>query len=698
MNYSEDEIREFVEQLKGYYNANKKRISIKKMADEIEIGKSTLEEYLYRGRLPEKNLEKIIVYLDKKDVNIENFNFTNNIKFRQERTEEKNLDKQFDENDSIFKNLLETNESIRDPVHGDITITLLEKSLINLKIFQRLRGISQLGPTHLIYPGATHSRFSHSIGTLFVAEKLVQICNKNYDSSKKEESNSSYLVEINPYAHLLIRLSALLHDLAHVPHGHILEDEGNLFPPQWENESRSKIFEKGSKIYNCIRDVIIKFKVEEGYCDNICNDLYQLLIKGEYKYPYVKDIVSNTLCADLFDYSQRDAYFCGLSERWGDRFMNYFAVLSLKKLTSDEEKSSSLFDNKNPVYKLTHDPSEGKFRFVLLTYRYEQDQMDPLGKCKDPVYKPDVISEAIDLLRKRHSLGEKVYYHRTKKAASSMLISAVASAMEEGKLNENELCKIYSDEDFIEKIMGKSKRTTHILNSYMRRNLYKPIYKISYIEEEDTNIQSKILWRTIYAKYRNRNERIKIETELEKKFELKPGSVSIYCPDKKMNRKLFKALIHLVKDYHQMEDSEVKQFRDISDISIRKEIEIIENKFKSLWSFSVFVDSEQKINPLDICNPEVLEFSQLCEDIFNLPNELTISDKSHTEIDDIFRETLIDRKAREWDEIHPDLAIPFGIVNELKASAGRPPDKTDEDKYIENQIEAKVTAFYKSRK
>jgi uncharacterized protein len=697
MNYSEDEIIDFVEQLKGYYNSNKKRISIKKMADEIEIGKSTLEEYLYRGRLPEKNLEKIIVYLDKKDVNIENFNFTNNIKFYQERTEEKNLNKQFDENDSIFNKLLETNESIRDPIHGDITITLLEKSLINLKIFQRLRGISQLGPTHLIYPGATHSRFSHSIGTLFVAEKLVQICNKNYESSKKEESNSSYLVEIKPYAHLLIRLSALLHDLAHVPNGHILEDEGNLFLPQWENETRKKLFEKGSEIYNCIRNALIKFETQEVYCDGICNDLYKLLVKEEYKYPYVKDIVSNTLCADLFDYSQRDAYFCGLSERWGDRFINYFAVLSLKELTPDEKKSSNLFDNKNPVYKLTHDTSEGKLRFVLLTYRYEQDQIDPLGKSKAPVYKPDVISEAIDLLRKRHSLGEKVYYHRTKKAASSMLISAVGSAMEEGKLNEDELFDICSDEDFINKMMGKSERTSRILNCYVRRNLYKPIYQIPYIEGEDTNIQSKILWRTIYEKYRKRNERIKIETQLENKFDLKPGSVSIYCPNKKMNRKLFKALIHLVKDSHVMEDFEVKQFRDISDISIRKEIKIIENKFKSLWSFCVYVDSKQ-INPLEINNPDVLEFSQLCEDVFNLPNELTISDKTHTESDDIFTKILIDRKARQWDEKHPDLAIPFRIVNELKASAGRPPDKSDEDKYIEHQIEAKVTEFYKSQK
>jgi len=697
MNYSENEIRELIEQLKGYYNTNKKRISIKKMADDIGIGKSTLEEYLYRGHLPKKNLEQIIIYLDKKDVNIENFNFINNNKFRQERTEKKNLDKQFDENNPIFKKLLGTNESIRDPVHGDITITLLEKSLIDLKIFQRLRGISQLGPTHLIYPGATHTRFSHSIGTLFVAEKLVQICNNNYNSSKKEESNSSYLVKINPYAHLLIRLSALLHDLAHVPNSHILEDEGNLFPPQWENKSRNKIFEKGSEIYNCIKDVLTNFKTEEEYCDVICGDLRKLLIEEKYKYPYVKDIVSNTLCADLFDYSQRDAYFCGLSERWGDRFIDYFAVLSLKELTPDEKKSLSLFDIENPIYKLTHDTSEGKLRFVLLTYRYEQDQRDPLGKSKDPAYKPDVISEAIDLLRKRHSLGEKVYYHRTKQAASSMLISAVASAMKEGKLNEDDLFKVRSDDDFIEKMRKIDGRTSHIINSYMNRNLYKPIYKISYIEEEDTNIQSQILWRTIYAKYRNKNERIKIETRLENEFDLESGSVSIYCPNKKMNRKLFKALIHLVKDSRLMEDSEVKQFRDILDISIRKEIEIIENKFKSLWSFSVFVDSEQ-INPLDISKPEVHEFNQLCEDIFNLPNELTISDKAHTENEELFREILIDRKAREWDEKHPDLAIPFRIVNELKASAGRPPDKSDEDKYIEHQIEKKVTAIYKSLK
>lgn len=679
MNYSEDEIREFVEQLKGYYNANKKRISIKKMADEIEIGKSTLEEYLYRGRLPEKNLEKIIVYLDKKDVNIDNFNFTNNNKFHQERTEERNLNKQFDENNPIFKELLETNESIRDPVHGDIGITLLEKSLINLNIFQRLRGIYQLGPTHMVYPGATHTRFLHSVGTLHVASKLIHICNKNY-----KRYNQKYIVEIINYHKLLIRLSALLHDLSHIPHGHILEDEGNLFPSQWENDERKKIFEGGSEIYNCINEIFLKFNLPEHYCAKICEDLMEILItnKKEYKPRYVVDIVSDTLCADLLDYSQRDTYYCGLSERWGDRFINYFAILSLKKIESDNP-----LEPESEIYK-PDESGKGELKLVLLAYRYEQDPKNPRNSKKKYVPKRDVISEAIDILRKRHSLGEKVYYHKTKLAASSMLISAVASALKDGKLKSDELFEL-NDDEFITTLKNKDDRTNYLLESYKSRNLYKPIYQLSYIDEEDYKFQSYILWREIFEKYRDYNERIKIEKQLENEFKLLPGSVSIYCPNKAVNAKKFEAFVH------PREKSSVKSLRYILDSSRRKEIEVIENKFKSLWNFMVFVDPKQ-IDPDDIHDVNVREFTRLCENIFRLPNEKPNSNEIESELEDIFSERLINRKASEWDKEHPDMKIPNYIVEELKTSANRPQTQVEIDEYIENLIEEKVISHYRS--
>ena len=69
--------------------------------------------------------------------------------------------------------------TLRDPVHGDIELTRDELRLVDTAEFQRLRGIKQLGSAALVYPGAVHTRFEHSIGTLHVCDRLLDACNKN---------------------------------------------------------------------------------------------------------------------------------------------------------------------------------------------------------------------------------------------------------------------------------------------------------------------------------------------------------------------------------------------------------------------------------------------------------------------------------------------------------------------------------------
>ena len=65
---------------------------------------------------------------------------------------------------------------ITDPIHKNIKFTLLEKELIDTFIFQRLRRIRQLAGAHLVYPGALHSRFEHSLGSMFLAGIAGQTC------------------------------------------------------------------------------------------------------------------------------------------------------------------------------------------------------------------------------------------------------------------------------------------------------------------------------------------------------------------------------------------------------------------------------------------------------------------------------------------------------------------------------------------
>ena len=92
---------------------------------------------------------------------------------------------------------------IRDSIHGDLELTPYELRILDTKEMQRLRRIKQLGFTNLIYPGANHTRFEHSIGTMYLAGKLGNNLNLNEDTIE------------------LLRTTALLHDIGHAPFSHV---------------------------------------------------------------------------------------------------------------------------------------------------------------------------------------------------------------------------------------------------------------------------------------------------------------------------------------------------------------------------------------------------------------------------------------------------------------------------------------------
>ena len=94
---------------------------------------------------------------------------------------------------------------VNDPIYGFITINnRLILNLIEHSYFQRLRRISQLGLTHLVYPGAIHSRFQHAIGCMYLATKAINQLQKKGHKITKLEENS-------------LKIAILLHDIGHGP-------------------------------------------------------------------------------------------------------------------------------------------------------------------------------------------------------------------------------------------------------------------------------------------------------------------------------------------------------------------------------------------------------------------------------------------------------------------------------------------------
>ena len=172
---------------------------------------------------------------------------------------------------------------IYDPIHGYIKINPWELDIINNKIFQRLRWIRQLGPAEYIFPTATHTRFSHSIGVMHLATIFLDNINKN---NPKLFDDHEDFEEIKRK----VRIAALLHDIGHLPFSHAFE----IKDISHENIGTERIF-------NFFLEELDKsgFKVEE--------------ISGAFKDPTLGLILKSPFDVDKLDYLLRDSYFTGVS-------------------------------------------------------------------------------------------------------------------------------------------------------------------------------------------------------------------------------------------------------------------------------------------------------------------------------------------------------------------------------------------------
>lgn len=127
-------------------------------------------------------------------------------------------------------------KEIRDPVHVFIRIDETERAIIDSHPFQRLRNIHQLAMTYLVYPGATHRRFEHSLGVMELAGRIYDIIT-NPDNIIDDTIHSFVPRRGADWHHgywrSVLRIAALCHDLGHLPFSHGAED---LMPPGWNHE------------------------------------------------------------------------------------------------------------------------------------------------------------------------------------------------------------------------------------------------------------------------------------------------------------------------------------------------------------------------------------------------------------------------------------------------------------------------------
>jgi HD superfamily phosphohydrolase len=178
---------------------------------------------------------------------------------------------------------------IRDPIHGFIYREPKEKKIVDTKVFQRLRLLKQLALASLVYPGAVHSRFDHSLGAFHIARELS---NRLLTSSESDRE--------------LVRLAALLHDIGHGPFSHVSEPILQRFSSVKHDTDKQQIHEIISSKIIETNPELIRILGEDQ-----CHDITRLM-SGKYGYRVLKDIVSGPLDVDKQDYLLRDSYFCGV--------------------------------------------------------------------------------------------------------------------------------------------------------------------------------------------------------------------------------------------------------------------------------------------------------------------------------------------------------------------------------------------------
>ena len=176
-----------------------------------------------------------------------------------------------------------THLDIIDPIHDFVRVNSNELKIIDTPIFQRLRRIRQLSGAHLIYPGAQHTRFEHSLGVMHIASMAGHALNEKGIVSSDNIQD--------------LRFAGLLHDIGHGPFSHIFEEL--LQKRKMSHEDMG-------------RDIILKTQIGDLISANGFNKKFITeLAFGDSKFQFMNEIISGALSADIMDYLLRDGYFTG---------------------------------------------------------------------------------------------------------------------------------------------------------------------------------------------------------------------------------------------------------------------------------------------------------------------------------------------------------------------------------------------------
>ncbi len=235
---------------------------------------------------------------------------------------------------------------VRDPIHTFVRLDSDEREAVDSAPLQRLRHIHQLAMSHLVYPGATHRRFEHSLGVMELASRVFDVITSMENVRHDSVRGMMPSPDQRGYWRRVLRMAALFHDVGHLPFSHAAEQE--LLPPGWDHERltveiiRSKEMSgTWAKMTPPLRwQDIVKLAVGQKKCSGY--EKVGALAAEDASFDDWQTILAEVIVGDAFgvdrmDYLLRDSYHTGVA--YG-RFDHHRLVDTLRILPKEHEGQS----------------------------------------------------------------------------------------------------------------------------------------------------------------------------------------------------------------------------------------------------------------------------------------------------------------------------------------------------------------------
>ncbi len=349
----------------------------------------------------------------------------------------------------------------RDPIHGFIDVSEDELKIINSAPFQRLRNIRQLATTYLVYHGAEHTRFGHSLGVMHLVSRVFDSIMEKKPLLFSDNNEENYVICL--WYRQILRLIGLTHDLGHAPFSHASEE---LFKDGKQHEDYTKKILFETEISGLINDIGIKFQNQYGAKYEITPELLWMIYEGKnpvdesYIMPdfmFLHEFMDGELDCDKMDYLLRDSYYCGVT--YGKYDLNRF-VSTLTAYNNKTENVLRIAIERGGVQSLEE--------FVLA----------------------------------RYFMFIQVYFHKTRRYLDKLLVQSLKKILPSGKYPDNlSDYLLWDDNVVLSKIFSSRKK---IVCDFKNRKVMSCVYESKPHSDKDSKRLISVLYKSLKDKYKDK--------------------------------------------------------------------------------------------------------------------------------------------------------------------------------------------------